>query len=80
MGVVDPDARFVQAPRALIEAVDIDPAYDGALFHPTVVDAPSKKRAQVEGVYRVAIGAAPATVAVRITDILGHETLVVQTI
>ena len=81
------DARLAQrrtqvdvAPRALIEAVDIDPAYDGALFHPTVVDAPSKKRAQVEGVYRVGIGAAPATVAVRITDILGHETLVVQTI
>ena len=67
-------------PRATIEAVDIDPAYDGVCFRPTVVDAPQKKRTRVEGVYRIGIAAASTTVAVRITDILGHETLVVQTI
>ena len=67
-------------PRATIEAVDIDPAYDGVCFRPTVVDAPQKKRTRVEGVYRIGIAAAPTTIAVRITDILGHETLVVQTI
>lgn len=64
----------------LLEAVDIDPAYDGVVFRPTLVDAPQKKRAQVQGVYRVDITPDPTTVAVRITDVLGHETLVVKTI
>lgn len=65
---------------SLIDAVDIDPAYDGVVFRAALVDAPQKKRAQVTGTYRLAVSAQPVTVAVRLTDILGCETMIVQTI
>ncbi|RIK48491.1 MAG: hypothetical protein DCC57_13360 [Chloroflexi bacterium] len=63
--------------RALVDAVDIDPHYDGAIFQAVVADIPVKKRDAVIGRYRVA---APegATVALRITDIFGNEHLSVQ--
>lgn len=66
--------------RALVDAVDIDPAYNGAVLRPLVVDLPPKKRAVVQGRYLVQVSAEPAQIAVRITDIFGHERLVVQTV
>lgn len=63
--------------RALVDAVDIDPHYDGAIFQAVVADIPVKKREAVVGRYRVA-APLPATVAVRITDIFGNEHLSVQ--
>ena len=63
--------------RALVDAVDIDPAYNGTIFHATVMDCPVKKRDAVVGRYRVA-AAEGATVAVRITDIFGNEHLYVK--
>ncbi len=64
--------------RALVDAVDIDPAYNGEVLRPLVVDLPTKKRAVVQGRYLVQVGAETAAVAVRVTDIFGHERLVVQ--
>ena len=66
--------------RAVVDAVDIDPAYDGAVLRPRVVDLPAKRRALVQGDYVVQVGPAPATLAVRVTDIFGHEHTVAQTV
>ncbi len=65
--------------RALVDAVEIDTAYDGQIFRSCLVDVPAHRRSQVTGLYR--LPAAPhTTVAVRITDIYGHETLVTRTV
>jgi hypothetical protein len=45
-----------------------------------IVDAPLKKSAQVKGVYSFKTPAAPGQVAVRITDVLGEEILMVKRI
>jgi hypothetical protein len=66
--------------RALIDAVDIDPAYNGAVLRPLVMDLPSKRRAVVQGHYLVQVADTPAQIAVRVTDIFGHEQTVVQTV
>ena len=71
--------------REVVDAIEIDPAYDGSCYHPTLVDAPQKRRTQVRGHYRLPVVPSttsghgePTTVAVRFTDILGHEILVVR--
>ena len=66
--------------RALVDAVDIDPAYNGDVLRPLVMDLPRKRRAIVEGQYLVQVTEAPAQIAVRVTDIFGQEQLVVQTV
>jgi hypothetical protein len=66
--------------RALVDSVDIDPAFDGAILRPVVSDLPTKKREAVTGRYRVAAPPRPTTVAVRLTDIYGHEHRVTQEI
>lgn len=59
--------------RALVDGVEIDPAYDGHIFRPTLVDFPQSRRAQVDGVYRLPAPPAPTAVAVRVTDVWGRE-------
>ena len=73
--------------QEVVDAIEIDPAYDGCCYRPTLVDAPQKRRTQVLGQYRLPVvppttsgHGEPTTVAVRITDILGHEILVVRTL
>ncbi len=70
--------------RALVDAVDIDPAYDGAILRPVISDLPQKRREAVRGHYLVPLdGTAddePVTVAVRVTDIFGHERMVTQVV
>jgi DNA modification methylase len=71
--------------REVVDAIEIDLAYDGLCYRPTMVDAPQKRRAQVEGRYELSIDPSigsvahgePTRVAVRITDVLGHEMMVV---
>jgi DNA modification methylase len=63
--------------RSLVDAVEIDPAYDGMILRATVADAPAKRRESVAGHYRVA-APEPATLAVRITDIFGNEHLITK--
>jgi hypothetical protein len=66
--------------RALVDAVDIDPAYNGAVLRPLVMDLPRKRRAVVQGHYLVQVAEKPAQIAVRVTDIFGQEQVVVQTV
>ncbi|GIV78856.1 MAG: hypothetical protein KatS3mg050_3250 [Litorilinea sp.] len=66
--------------RALVDAVEIDMAYDGQIFRSCLVDVPAHRRAQVSGLYRLPAAPHPTVVAVRITDIYGHETLVTRTV
>jgi DNA modification methylase len=72
--------RAVSDWRAVVDCVAIDPGYDGQVFRPLIVDAPLKKSAQVKGVYSFKTPAAPGQVAVRITDVLGEEILMVKRI
>lgn len=66
--------------RALVDAVDIDPAYDGEILRPLVSDLPAKRREAVQGRYVLSIPREATTVAVRVTDIFGHELTVTQAI
>jgi adenine-specific DNA-methyltransferase len=66
--------------RALVDAIDIDPAYNGAVLRPVVMDLPRKRRAVVQGQYLVQVAEAPTQIAVRVTDIFGQEQMVVQTV
>ena len=66
--------------RAVVDSVDIDSAFDGAILRPVVSDLPTKKREAVTGRYVVAAPARPPTLAVRLTDIFGHEHRVTQEI
>ena len=64
--------------RALVDAIDIDPAYNGSVLRPVVMDLPRKRRAVVQGQYLVQVAETPTEIAVRVTDIFGQEQLVVQ--
>lgn len=64
--------------RAVVDSVMIDPAYDGAVFNVALSDVPERKQDLVDGRYEVVVPAKPSTVAVRITDVLGEEILVVR--
>ncbi|MFN8496053.1 MAG: site-specific DNA-methyltransferase [Caldilineaceae bacterium] len=66
--------------RALVDCVAIDPTYGGQVFRSVLVDAPLRKREQVKGVYTVVGPSQVTCVAVRITDLLGEELLVIQAI
>jgi hypothetical protein len=75
-----PRAHVAPDWRALVDAIDIDPAYNGAVLRPVVMDLPRKRRAVVQGHYLVQVSEAPAQIAVRVTDIFGQEQVVVQTV
>jgi DNA modification methylase len=64
--------------KAMVEAVAIDPAYDGRVFHGVVWDAPARDAEVVRGVYELPAPAGATTVAVRIVDRLGEEVLVTR--
>ncbi|MFZ1755671.1 MAG: site-specific DNA-methyltransferase [Caldilineaceae bacterium] len=63
--------------RATVQAVLIDPAYDGVVFRAGLVDAPKDKTALVAGVYTLPPGRTALPVAVRLVDVAGGELLVV---
>lgn len=65
--------------RAMVDSVMIDSAYDGKVFNITLADVPEKKNDLVEGKY-VIEAKKNATIAVKITDMLGEEVLVVKEI
>lgn len=64
--------------RAVVDSIMIDPSCDGVAFQPTIVDAPRKRAELVRGNYEWRASTSPATVAVRITDVLGEEVLIVR--
>ena len=66
--------------RAMVDSVFIDHAFDGEVFNVGLADIPERKQDLVGGEYVVARpDSGPARpVAVRITDMLGEEVLVVE--
>ena len=64
--------------RAMVDSVMIDTAYDGAVFNVVHADVPARKTDFVAGEYVLDAPADEATVAVKITDMLGEEVLVTQ--
>ena len=75
-GVVKP---HIKDWRAMVDSVMIDPVYDGATFKVGVADVPARKADFVVGEYEWPAPDGEATVAVKITDMLGEEVLVVAT-
>ncbi|MCO5214150.1 MAG: site-specific DNA-methyltransferase [Caldilinea sp.] len=65
---------------ALVDSIAIDPVYDGDVLRVTTADAPLKKRESVRGEYAVVLPALPATVAVRVVDIMGGVSVTTLTI
>lgn len=63
--------------RAQIDTVMIDTDYDDKVFHVHISDIPQKKQDFVQGTYELILSRANVKVAVKITDMLGEETLVV---
>jgi hypothetical protein len=64
--------------RCMIDEILIDPAYDGRLFRPTIVDAPQRRSALVSGVYTLDRHATGALLAVKIIDVTGGEAWMVM--
>jgi len=62
--------------RMAVDSVLIDPVYDGNVFTIGTADVPDKKTDFVTGVYELPADAGP-TIAVKITDMLGEEILVI---
>jgi len=63
--------------RSMVDSVMIDSAYDGKVFNITLADVPEKKNDLVEGKYILEVKKG-ASVAVKVTDMLGEEVLVVK--
>ncbi len=61
--------------RAMVDSVMIDAAYDGKGFNIALSDVPERKIDLVQGRYELPAPEGPATVAVKITDMLGEEVL-----
>lgn len=74
-GVVQPQ---IDDWRAMVDSVMIDAAYDGEVFNVGLSDVPERKQDLVEGRYSIEVNTKPARIAVRITDVLGEEILVVR--
>ena len=64
--------------RALVDSVMIDPADDGQIFNIALADVPERKQDYVQATYELDAPPGPTTVAVKITDMLGEEVLVVR--
>lgn len=65
--------------RSMIDAVIIDPDYDGSVFHGSHADVPPKN-ALVKGVYEVSVPRGHSTIGVKILAVTGEETVLVQKI
>jgi hypothetical protein len=63
--------------RMMVDSVLIDPAYNGTVFSIGTADVPAKKTDFVAGTYELDPATAGPTTAVKITDMLGEEILVV---
>jgi hypothetical protein len=64
--------------RSMVDSVMVDTAYDGRVFNIALSDVPEKKTDLVEGRYELPAPDGPTSVAVKITDMLGEEVLVVK--
>jgi len=64
--------------RWMVDSVMIDPAYDGEVLNVVLCDVPERKKDLVLGSYELPAPADKTTVAVKITDVLGEEILVLR--
>lgn len=64
--------------RSMVDSVMIDSAYDGKVFNIVLSDVPEKKSDLVQGRYELPAPKGPTTVAVKVTDMLGEEVLVLR--
>jgi adenine-specific DNA-methyltransferase len=64
--------------RSMVDSVMIDTAYDGKVFNIVLSDVPEKKSDLVQGRYELPAPKGPTTVAVKVTDMLGEEVLVLN--
>lgn len=64
--------------RCMVDSVMIDDNYDGKVFNITFTDVPEKKDDLVAGEYTFAANHKNQNVAVKITDMLGEEVLVIN--
>lgn len=62
--------------RAQIDYVLIDTDYDGSVFNVTQSDLPQRKTDFIKGEYGLSLPRTDATVAVKIVDMLGEETII----
>jgi len=72
--------KAIQDFRSMIDAILIDPNFDGKVFRTVYADIPKTKRDLIKGLYDVAIPSQRVKVAVKIIDVLGDELLIVQEI
>ena len=66
--------------RAALDSVEIDPDYNGTVFRCALADVPLKKSAQVSGNYQFQPPPGAQKIALRVTDVLGEETIIVKKI
>ncbi len=62
--------------RTRVDAVAIDPDFDGSVLRVALADAPSRRTRTVDGHYELTLPPGAQAVALRVTDILGDETTV----
>ncbi|HJS20821.1 MAG TPA: hypothetical protein VJ785_18890, partial [Anaerolineales bacterium] len=65
--------------RSMVDSIMIDSNYDGAVFNITLADVPERKNDLVEGRYSVEAKKG-AVIAVKVTDMLGEEVLVLKSV
>jgi hypothetical protein len=61
----------------MVDSVMIDTSYDGEMFDIALADIPERKTDLVGGTYEIDVPADSTAVAVRITDMLGEEVVVI---
>ncbi len=61
--------------RAQVDAILVDPAYDGQCFQVRLADFPRRAADYVQGRYALPMRAIGPTLAVKVIDVLGHEHL-----
>jgi hypothetical protein len=61
--------------QSLVDSVTIDPDYDGECLRVTLADSPSRRSRWVSGTYEVDVPEGAKTLAIRIVDILGSQTI-----
>jgi len=64
--------------RWMVDSVMIDPAYTGEVLNVVLCDVPERKNDLVIGRYELPAPTSKTTVAVKITDVLGEEVLVLR--
>jgi site-specific DNA-methyltransferase (adenine-specific)/adenine-specific DNA-methyltransferase len=69
---LEDDPEEIDDWRQLVEAVLIDPNYDGKVLKPAVQDIPGKKD-MVSGVYELSLTGPGQKIAVKIVDVLSEE-------